>query len=275
MLAERVTRNVVRDAPLPREDRDTDDNRAPGRKKAFTQAEVSAILRHLQTKGHWLFLPVALAAGTGLRRAEVLALRWGDVDTDAGVVKVRRSVTIAGVRCWPAAPKSKAGIRDIPISGSLVDLLKRHCKAARENGLVLGMSFDDSWLLWPRDPREPTDPWHPRTVGVLLGKQLTSKKLGIRGKNWHAIRHYHASMLVDREGVDQIKVISRRLGHAKVAITQDLYVTPTDEAERAAGDVAGAMLDEALAGCSSVADLHSDAESATDSSANRLNVSKK
>lgn len=84
-----------------------------------------------------------------------------------------------------------------------------------------------------------------------------------------AFRHLHASELVDR-GIE-IEVVSKRLGHAKVAITQDLYVTRRDEAERAAGDVAGGMLDDVLrAGCDRVAGLQAGSGSATGSIPNYL-----
>jgi integrase len=174
-------------------------------------AEFEARLRGLP-----LETPTLVALYGGLRRGEVLGLRWCNVDLEAEVIRVRESLeqTRAGVRFKP--PKSRAGVRDIKLPAILVDALYAHRKRLLEQRLQLGLgklTGDD--LVFPALEGGPQA---PDSFGSAWGK--LARKLGFE-ISFHALRHTHASMLI-AHGVDVV-TISKRLGHASPSITLNVY----------------------------------------------------
>ena len=111
--------------------------------------DVPAFIGELKASGR-LYVPAMLALFTGMRRNEVLALRWGRVDLDKGVIQVREALeaTLAhGIRF--KTPKSKAGRRDITLPDILIDVLREHRKAQLELRLRLGAGrLHDNDLLF-------------------------------------------------------------------------------------------------------------------------------
>ena len=92
--------------------------------EVLTTEQIAAVLAKLA--GHALYPIVALALATGMRRGELLALQWGDVDLDASTLRVERSVeeTRAGLRLKP--PKTKRGRRNIALPTETVAMLRAH-----------------------------------------------------------------------------------------------------------------------------------------------------
>jgi integrase len=149
-----------------------------------------------------------LALFTGMRRNEVLALRWGRVDLDKGVIQVREALeaTLAhGIRF--KTPKSKAGRRDITLPDILIDVLREHRKAQLELRLRLGAGrLHDNDLLFADIDGNPI---LPTAFSTRWGE--FAERIGMPELTFHMLRHTHASQLID-QGVD-IVTISRRLGH--------------------------------------------------------------
>jgi integrase len=155
---------------------------------------------------------------TGMRLGEVLALRWNRVDLDRKVIQVREALEFTkahGLRF--KAPKSKAGVRDITLPDVLLDTLREHRKAQLELRMKLGAGrLRDDALLFadiegnPLSPNAQSAAWSDY-----------AKAIGIPEVTFHALRHTHASQLID-EGVD-IVTISKRLGHSKPDITLRIY----------------------------------------------------
>jgi integrase len=175
-------------------------------------AEFEARLR-----GYAMEAPTLVALYGGLRRGEVLALRWRNVDLEAEVIRVRESLeqTKSGVR--RKLPKSKAGVRDIKLPAILVDALQAHRKRLLEQRLQLGLgrlSGDDLAF-----PALEGGPQAHDSFGSRWGKMARS--LGFPGIGFHALRHTHASMLI-AHGVDVV-TIAKRLGHASPTITLNVY----------------------------------------------------
>ena len=164
---------------------------------------------------HPLHSIVSLALATGMRRGELLALQWSDVDLNKGVLRVERSVeeTEAGLRVKP--PKTKRGRRNISLPIDTVTMLREHRKGQIELRLRLGQGgapvlvFSDveGGMLYP-------DAISRQWANVIRAKRLPLVP-------FHALRHTHASTLI-ASGVD-ILTVSRRLGHSKAAITLDVY----------------------------------------------------
>jgi integrase len=103
----------------------------------LTPEQAQAVLRKLEGRSIYPILVMALA--TGMRRGELLALRWGDVDLDGAVLRVEQSIeqTKAGLRF--KSPKTKFGRRSITLPASAVTVLREHRKAQAEQRLKLGM----------------------------------------------------------------------------------------------------------------------------------------
>jgi integrase len=166
--------------------------------------------------GHPLAAPALVALFTGMRRGEILALRWGNVDLDGKIIRVRESLeeTRAGLRF--KGPKSKAGVRDITLPTVVIETLQAHRKRLLERRLMLGQGkLADTDLVFPAWDGSPQ---RPNSLGSLWYDLAKELKLGV---SFHGLRHTHASQLIDA-GVDVV-TIARRLGHSSPAITLQVY----------------------------------------------------
>jgi integrase len=165
-----------------------------------------------------LYLPVALALFAGMRRGEILALRWQHVDLAAKRIMVRAALeetTSHGLRFKDS--KSDAGQRDIVLPDIVVEALREYQQQQQALRLKLeaGKLTTDQ-LLFARLDGAPLSP-------NALSKTWTkfAASIGLAGVTFHALRHTHASHLIDA-GVDVVK-ISKRLGHSSPTVTLDTY----------------------------------------------------
>lgn len=180
-------------------------------------AEITALLVALRSDA--LFPIVSLALATGMRRGELLALRWRDVDLDGASVKVTHSLehtTKGGYRFKP--PKTKHGRRIISLPPSTIDILRDHKVKQLELRLQLGMGKPgNDALVFCGIEGKPLSPDH---LSVRWRRAL-AEIAGLPAVTFHALRHAHASALISA-GVDVVTV-SRRLGHGSPAITLSVY----------------------------------------------------
>lgn len=165
----------------------------------------------------------ATALYAGLRRGELMALRWADVDLANGLIRVERAYDEkAHVKI---EPKNRAGRRTVPIVGALRDILVAHkAKQGQADGLVFGGDT----------PFQPSNLWRRA--------QPAWKRAGLEPIGFHEARHTFASVLI-AAGVNA-KAITTYMGHASIQTTYDLYgkLMPGSEAE------AAALVDAYLAG---------------------------
>jgi integrase len=163
-----------------------------------------------------LYVPIFLALATGMRRGELLALRWKDVDLEQSTLTVRQTLeqTKAGLRFKP--PKTKRSTRTIALSPSVVEVLQAHKVRQLEERMKLGLGRDSAGLVFSKLDGEPLNPRN-------FSKEFTRlvARAGIRPVTFHGLRHTHITNLL-REGVHP-KIASERAGHASVAITMDVY----------------------------------------------------
>jgi integrase len=182
--------------------------------KILTPSQVNELPALLH--GDPLEAPALVALHTGMRRGELLALKWGNVDLEDEIIRVRESLeqTRGGLRF--KEPKSRAGVRDITLPAIVVDVLQAHRKRELERRLLFGQGRpSDKDLIFPTWDGSP---WAPNVFGVAWSR--LSRKLGL-GVSFHALRHTHASYLIDL-GIDVV-TISKRLGHSSPAITLNIY----------------------------------------------------
>jgi integrase len=181
----------------------------------LSEGQVAAVLGKLH--GRALYPIVALALATGLRRGELLALAWGNVDLDAARLRVERSLeqTKMGLRFKP--PKTRHGRRSLSLPAWVVRDLRAHRKAQQEQRMKLGLGqLPDDALVFanpegaPRSPNAMSKEW-----------VRTAAQLKLPAVTFHAFRHTHASQLI-AAGMD-VLTISRRLGHGSPTITLGVY----------------------------------------------------
>lgn len=175
-------------------------------------AETSRLLR--ATEGRRIYMPILLALWTGMRRGEVLALKWRNVDLTRAELRVVQSLeqTREGLRF--KAPKSGRG-RVIALSASIVQALRKHEIEQKKERLRLGPIYQDNGLVVAMEDGRPYRPHH-----ITQTFRETARALGLAVR-FHDLRHTHLSQLL-AAGVHP-KIASERAGHASVAITLDIY----------------------------------------------------
>lgn len=169
-----------------------------------------------------------VALATGLRRGELVALRWEDVDLDGGQLAVRRNRVTVGYETVDGTPKSRKA-RTIDVDDGTMAALRSHRRAQLEERLAWGAAWVDTGLVFTR---EDGTPLHPQTALWHLRK--ITRAAGLPEIRLHDLRHTHATLGL-AAGVPP-KVMQERLGHSSVAITGDLYshVIPGMQADAAA-----------------------------------------
>ncbi len=215
-----VIRNVVSlaDAPTLR-------NRQEGNIKAWDVKQLRTFLDSV--RDHRLHPAFHLSSHTGMRRGEVLGLRWCDVDFDAKRLSVRQALVSIAYDVEISDVKTRTGRRTIDLDPVTVDVLKAwRMERAEEKG---GVDPSDDELVFVK----PDGSWiHPQTFSQVLDRKVA--KLDVPTISLHDLRHTHATLLL-KAGVP-VKVVSERLGHANVAFTMAIYqhVLPGMQAAAAA-----------------------------------------
>jgi integrase len=162
--------------------------------------------------------PVAVVGlATGMRRGEIVALRWSDLDLDQGKIRVERSLEQTNAGLAFKAPKTKAGRRSISIPTSIVTELRTHWRRQQEQRLSLGLgkaASDDLAFA-----RHDGTPWPPDSLTADWARAIRILKLP--KVTLHALRHTHVSQLI-ASGLDVVTV-SRRIGHSNPTVTLGVY----------------------------------------------------
>jgi integrase len=172
---------------------------------------------------------LALIAGTGMRRGEVLGLRWSAVELDAGRPRVRVEGTLQRTPAGLVVeePKTERSAREVPLSSSLVALLREQRKDQNERRLVMGSAWADTDFVFDRGDGRPVD---PDAFGAAFRR--ARDRIGLQGVRLHDLRHGFASLLVNAE--TNPRVVSDLLGHSDVAFTLQTYFHPDEDAAAAA-----------------------------------------
>ncbi|NSZ19334.1 tyrosine-type recombinase/integrase [Agrobacterium vitis] len=181
--------------------------------EAFNASQTAVMLDDLRKSR--VFIAALLAALCGLRRGEIIALRWRDVDLATATIAVRQSAEQVGTEVRYKETKSGKS-RSVALSSTVLEELKRHRLAQAEEQLKLGTRpGTDSFVIAQIDgsPLKPVSLTHEWTR--LLAKTSLPR---IR---FHDLRHSHATQLL-AAGVHP-KIASERLGHSTIGITLDLY----------------------------------------------------
>ena len=204
--------------------------------QALDAEQTSRLLAGVE--GTSLRAPVFLAVFTGMRRGEILALRWQDVDLGNATLAVRRSLEEThsnGLRF--KEPKSRSGIRQVDLPPLMVEALRRHRSEQAKLRLALGSAWKDHDLVCTAPDGGPMK---PDNLSSAFPKLV--RRLGLPRVRFHDLRHTHASLLL-RQGVHP-KVVSERLGHSGVGLTLDTYSHLLPGLQREAAERLNELLSE-------------------------------
>jgi integrase len=211
---------------------------------ALDQKELRKLLEGV--KGLSLFPIVAVAAFTGARRGEILALRWEDFDTEAKILRIERSVDDTdkhGLRI--KGPKTERGKRTITIDDDLIALLvaEREWHLRTVAGVPDGVSVDLSLvklpagaLMFPSPGADLTKLRHPRAITKEFAQR--AKRLGFPNLRFHDLRGTHETLLLDA-GVP-VHTVAARCGHEPAVMLRS-YAKRTRKADISAAAVLGAI----------------------------------
>jgi len=191
--------------------------------------DVKTFLR--ATEGTELEAIVATAIFTGLRRSELCALQWGDLDLDERRITVRRAAANVDGKVIVKAPKTRKSRRTDHLSPFVAQVLRHHRDEQQARYLKLGLAArlhgdarKKAFVFDRRDGRQ----WDPNELSKQFSRLVRSKKLP--PLRFHDLRHGFASLAY--AAGSSLKVISESLGHSGIAITAKTYVHLFDEGKR-------------------------------------------
>ena len=211
---------------LARNPADAVDPPAVPKREMQTINEAETAWLFTAAQGTRLYVPVVLEVTTGLRRGEVLALRWSDLNLAGRIARVQRSLQQTKEGLYFKSTKSEKG-RPVTLLQFTVDVLNEYQQVQHKERALFGADYEDNDLVCPMvDGR----PWPPDWFSSEFRR--FRKKLGLKIR-YHDLRHSHATQLMGR-GIHP-KVVSERLGHSSINITLDLYshVLPNMQEEAA------------------------------------------
>ncbi|HZT67240.1 MAG TPA: site-specific integrase [Acidimicrobiales bacterium] len=176
-----------------------------------------------------------LFLSTGMRRGEALALRWSDVDLDRGWLSITRSLVVNGKEVAFSEPKTEAGRRRVLLVSDTVAALKVHQLRQELEKREAGDAWADPELVFTTTLGTAL---HPRNV--LRDFTAACRQAGVPTIRIHDLRHTAATLALQAGA--HPKLVQEMLGHARVAITLDLYSHTTPEMHREAAERLGRML---------------------------------
>ncbi|MGH3019167.1 MAG: tyrosine-type recombinase/integrase [Gaiellaceae bacterium] len=183
--------------------------------RTWTSEQLASFLHHV--RGERLYAAFLLGASTGLRRGELLGLRWRDLDLEARQLSVRQTLIAPHNRLEFSEPKTERGRRQVELDVATVDALREHRKRQLAERLAFGPGYEDEHDLVFREA--DGRPVHPSTFSSAFLAQ--TKRAGLPRIRLHDLRHTHVTLL-RRIGVP-VEVVSKRVGHSSPSITSDIY----------------------------------------------------
>ena len=192
--------------------------------KVLTKEEIQRFL--IQAKEEGLYELFLLELTTGLRRGEILALTWSDLNFETGELHISKQATLVGGKITISEPKTKAAFRSIILPPVMVEVIREYQKDAF------------SHLMFPSrlKPEQPIDPGH-----IRKRLQVILERAGCKKVRFHDLRHTFATMSLEH-GMD-LKTLSTIIGHVSAKTTLNIYTHITSEMQ----ENAAASIDRGIA----------------------------
>lgn len=206
----------------------------------FQPEQIAAIREALELEPIKWKTIVHLLLITGARRGEILGLKWHEIDFDANKIHICNNILYTPDRgIYEDTPKTATSNRYVSVPAETMQLLKQYKAWQSTERMRLGEYYQNQDFVFAQDNGQPV---HPDSVTDWLSK--FSKRHSLPHINPHAFRHTMASMLYFN-GVDSVS-ISKRLGHAQVSTTANIYAHVMAEADQRNADIlAGVFLKKA------------------------------
>jgi integrase len=228
----KTTRNVADAADPPK-------GKSGKEMTTWTARQLSTFLGTLA--GDRLEVAILLGATTGMRRGEVLGLRWADLDLDKGRLSVRQ--TLSAPRNPDTGqhvprfeePKTKRSKRSVPLPAQTVTALTRHWTEQLDERELVGAGWLDSGLVFAEPDGQPI---HPDRFRKRFEHRV--QRSGLPAIRFHDLRHTYATLAL-QAGI-HAKVVSEILGHASISITLDTYSHAVPGLQESAADTVAALV---------------------------------
>ncbi|HKP51498.1 MAG TPA: site-specific integrase [Chloroflexia bacterium] len=179
-----------------------------------------------------------LALLTGMRRGEILGLKWEDVDFERSVLAVKRAlIRSAGKGFEFSQPKSAAGKRAIALSRSVVQALHKHRIRQLEARLAIGTAYVDQGLVFATALGTPTLP-----NSLMLRFKRLIAEAGLPMLRFHDLRHTSATLMLANG--EHPKIVQERLGHSDVSMTLNRYSHVTMDMQKEAASRLDKLLED-------------------------------
>ncbi|MDO8751301.1 MAG: tyrosine-type recombinase/integrase [Dehalococcoidia bacterium] len=225
-----LIRNVVAAVPPPRAEQ-----------AEITPPDIQAVRRILslaESTGRPAFPILHFLAYTGARAGEALGLTWAAVDLDKGSVAIVQSLGRARIGKIIQSPKTRNGRRIIDLDSRTVAVLRAHQGRQLLEKMQAEGAYDDKGYVFANALGQPLDPkWPTRNFQAL------AKQCGVPPVKLHSLRHFHASVLLAAD--QSIFEVSRRLGHASISTTADIYGHLLPGQSKKQADAFAAMMERA------------------------------
>lgn len=179
-----------------------------------------------------------VAVATGVRRSELLGLRWCDLDLERREMRVVQTLIVLGCDLCVGLPKSDSGRRLIALDETTVEVLAGHRLVQEERAWAIGRQSGSADLVFAKPDGSPI---HPAVFAYHFQRRVS--RAGVSRIVVHDLRHTHATLALQL-GIHP-KIVSERLGHSSVMVTIDLYSHATASLQRDAATAIGSLLDRA------------------------------
>jgi integrase len=151
---------------------------------------------------------------TGMRRNEVLGLKWGDIDFKKKTISLNRGLVAVGYELHQTRGKTGNARRSIDLDQTTLAVLAGWNASQAAEFAAIGIG-SDGWVFTDGDG----EPVHPHALSQAFGR--IARRAGVPVIRLHDLRHTHGTLLI-KEGVP-VKRVSERLGHANIAFTIQTY----------------------------------------------------
>jgi integrase len=203
--------------------------------------EIARLYRLAEQVDPDLAVLILVAASTGARRSELIALRWSDVDLEDGKVRIARGIVL-GLDGLVEKDTKTHSVRTVALDDTTVDALTVHRSGALTRLSAGGLDWEPtSFVFTPAV--DGSTPWFPDSASRRFRRLCEAA--GVGGVRLHDLRHYVATRLL-ANGVD-VRTVAGRLGHRNAATTLNVYAHFLAETDRDAARQLGDVLVDALA----------------------------
>lgn len=229
-LQDAVNWQIIRDNPC-------DSVEPPKAKKyrpdVYDKEDIKKLI--IAISGHELEAHISLALFLGLRRGELLALKWSDINYEHSTITIQRNLVIANSKLLLKEPKTEDSTRTIVLTPEILEILRKHKINQKEQKLKFGKYYTDSNFIFTKENGENINPGSfSHTFADFL------KKNNLRHIRLHDLRHTNATLMLMSNV--PAKIASARLGHSNISTTLDIYSHVLKDMEKEVSDTISGII---------------------------------